>query len=57
MYHPTSLVKEIHDDRLRDLGLLPQRQLVRFPAYARYPGWRRLLQVGIQFFALIIFRR
>lgn len=57
MYHPSSLVKEIHDDRLRELGILPQRKLVRFSVYMRYPGRQRLLQMIMQLATLVFFRR
>ena len=46
MYYPSSLIKEIHEERLRELGVLPQRQLVRFPVYSPFPGLRRWVQVG-----------
>jgi len=57
MYYPSSLIKEIHEERLREMGVLPQRQLVRFPVYSPFPGLRRLLQLVVQVVALVIFRR
>ena len=46
MFYPPSLIKEIHEDRLRELGVLPQRQLVKFPVYSPFPGLRRTMQTG-----------
>lgn len=46
MYYPPSFVKEVHEERLRELGVIPHRQLVKFPVYSPFPGLRRWVQVG-----------
>ena len=54
MYYPPSFVKEIHEERLRELGVLPQRQLVRFPLYSPFPRLRRWVQVGARVVVLAL---
>ncbi len=55
MYYPPSFVKEIHEERLRELGVLPQRQLVRFPVGSPFPGLRRWVQVGARVVVLAVY--